>query len=262
MITSLYPLMIKMQTNHNPSQEEVTKPFLQHLEDLRRALIWSAVAVFAGMVVACAFAPLFFKILKYPLKGVVTDPDTFLRTLDVTGGVSVAMQTIVWGGLLFSAPAILFSICWFVFPALTRRERHTFLGGLIFASLLFIGGVTLCYFMALGPALAMMLWVNEWLGIRVEYFTVTSYISFVLKLMLSFGLTFELPVILFILGQLGVINSRQLRDKRRYAIIIILVLAAIITPTQDPFSQLILAIPLIALYELCIWLIWLREKRA
>jgi sec-independent protein translocase protein TatC len=251
-----------MQTNHNEFPPETAKPFLQHLDDLRKALIWSAVAVFIGMGVAGAFAPLFFKILKRPLIGVVSDPDSFIRTLDVTGGLSVAMQTIVWGGLLFSAPVILFSICWFVFPGLTRRERRALLGGLLFAAFLFIAGVTLCYFLALGPALAMMLWLNDWLGIRVDYFTVTSYIGFVLKLMLSFGLTFELPVILLILGQLGIINSGQLRDKRRHAIISILILAAIITPTQDPFSLLILAGPLIALYELCIWLIWLREESA
>lgn len=251
-----------MQTNHNDLPEASAKPFLQHLEDLRRALIWSAVAVFVGMGAACAFAPWFFKILKRPLIGVVADPDSFLQPFDVTGGLSVAMQTIFWGGLLFSAPAILFSICWFIFPGLTPRERRALLGGLLFAALLFISGVILCYFMALGPALAMMLWVNDWLGIHAQYFSVTSYIGFVLKLMLSFGLTFELPVILLILGQLGIINSRQLREKRRYAIIIILILAAIITPTQDPFSQLILAIPLITLYELCIWLIWFREERA
>lgn len=241
-------------------QAEPAKPFLHHLEDLRKALIWSAVAVFTGMGVACAFAPFFFTILKRPLIGVVAEPDSFLRTLDVTGGLAVAMQTIVWGGLLFSAPVILFSLCWFIFPGLTRRERRALLSGLLFAAFLFIAGVTLCYFLALGPALAMMLWVNDWLGIRVDYFTVTSYISFVLKLLLSFGLTFELPVILLILGQLGIINAGQLRDKRPHAIIIILILAAIITPTQDPFSQLILAGPLIALYELCIWLIWFRER--
>ncbi len=249
-----------MQTNHSDEPEKTAKPFLQHLEDLRRALIWSAVALFVGMGVACAFAPLFFKILKRPLIGVVPDPDSFIRTLDVTGGLSVAMQTIVWGGLIFSAPAILFALCWFIFPGLTRRERRALLGGLLFAALLFSGGVILCYYLALGPALSMMLWVNDWLGIRVDYFTVTSYIGFVLKLMLSFGLTFELPVILLLLGQLGVIHSRQLRDKRRYAIVIILIIAALITPTQDPFSQLLLAGPLIALYELCIWLIWFRER--
>jgi sec-independent protein translocase protein TatC len=245
----------------NNVRAESAKPFLKHLEDLRRALIWSALALFIGMGTACYFAPTFFKILKAPLKGVVPNPDTFIRTLDVTGGMTVAMQTIVWGGVLFSAPVILFSICWFVFPGLTRRERRTLLGGLLFAAFLFIAGVLMCYFLALSPALEIMLWFNSWMGIEIEYFTVTSYIGFVLKLLLSFGLTFELPIVLLILGELGLINSHQLRNKRRHAIVIILILAAIITPTQEPFSQLILAIPLIVLYELCIWLIRARERQ-
>lgn len=240
---------------------ESIKPFLAHLEDLRRALIWSATALLIGMGVACGFAPTLFRILKAPLNGVVPDPDTFIRTLDVTGGISVAMQTIFWGGILFSAPVILFSLCWFVFPGLTRRERRALLGGLLFSALLFISGVLLCYFTALGPALTIMLWFNTWLGIPVEFFTITSYMGFVLKLLLSFGLAFELPVVLLVLGWLGIINSSHLRRWRRHSIVIILILAAIITPTQDPLSQLILAVPLIALYELCIWIMWARERR-
>lgn len=248
------------QDDNNMLVESV-KPFLKHLEDLRRALVWSAAALFIGMGTACYFAPTFFKILKAPLKSVVPNPDTFIRALDVTGGMNVAMQTIVWGGVLFSAPVILFSVCWFIFPGLTRRERRTLLGGLLFATFLFITGVLMCYFLALGPALKIMLWFNSWMGIEIEYFTVTSYIGFVLKLLLSFGLTFELPVVLLVLGQLGLINSHQLRDKRRHAMVIILILAAIITPTQDLFSQLILALPLIALYELCIWMMWAKERQ-
>lgn len=241
--------------------EAATKPFLQHLEDLRRALIWCAVALFTGMAAAGVFAPLFFRLLKRPLTGVVPNPDTFLLSLDVTGGLSVAMQTILWGGLLFSAPVILLALCWFIFPGLTRPERRMLLGALLLAALLFMAGVTLCYLMAIGPAISMMLRVNDWLGIRVDYFTVTSYIGFVLKLMLGFGLTFELPILLLLLGQLGIIHSRQLRDKRRHAIVLILILSALITPTQDPFSLMILAIPLVMLYELCIWLLWVRERR-
>ena len=240
---------------------QIANPLLQHLEDLRRALIWSATALLIGMGVAGYFAPLLFRILKAPLKGVVPNPDTFIRTLDVTGGISVAMQTMLWGGILLSAPVILFSICWFVFPGLTRRERRALLGGLLLSALLFICGVLLCYFMAVGPALQIMLWFNTWLGIGIEFFTVTSYIGFVLKLLLSFGLTFELPMVLLIMGRLGIINSGHLRRFRRHSIVAILVLAAIITPTQDPLSQLILAVPLIALYELCIWLMWVRERK-
>lgn len=239
---------------------EAVKPFLQHLDDLRRALVWSASALGIGMLIAGLFAPTLFKILKAPLAGVVPNPDAFLRTMDVTGAMSVAMQTLFWGGLLLSMPVIVFSICWFVFPALTLKERRTVLVGLVMAVFLFIGGVLMGYFLALQPALQIMLWFNTWMGIGVEFFTVTSYTGFVLKLLISFGLTFELPMVLLILGHLGIINSHQLRDKRRHAIIIILILAAIITPTQDPFCQLLLAVPLVIFYEVCIWIIRAKEK--
>lgn len=248
----------------NPDEltAQAPKTFTQHLEDLRRALVWSLSALLAGMGLAAYLAPTLFKLLKAPLKGVVPNPDTFIRTLDVTGGMDVAMQTIFWGGLLFSMPVVLFSLCWFVFPGLTRRERRAILGGLLFAGGLFVIGVVMCYYMALPPALEIMLWFNSWMGIGIDYFTVTSYIGFVLKLLLSFGLTFELPVVILILGHLGIITSSHLRGKRRHAIVLILGIAALITPTQDPFSQLLLAGPLIALYELCIWMIWARERRA
>ena len=237
------------------------KPFFQHLDDLRKALVWSLCALFAGMGVSALLAPTILKIVKAPLGKVVHEPDKFLRTLDITGGMSVAMQTILWGGVLFSAPVIVFAICWFVFPGLTNRERRTVLGGLLFAVGLFCSGVLLCYFFALAPALGVMLWFNEWMGIPVEYVTVTSYVGFVLKLMVSFGLTFELPIVILILGHLGIVTSAQLREKRRHAIVIILIIAMVITPTQDPFSQLLLAGPLVLLYELCIWLVWAKERR-
>jgi sec-independent protein translocase protein TatC len=237
------------------------KPFFQHLDDLRRALVWCAFALLAGMGLAAFIAPRVLALLKAPLKSVVADPDRFLRTLDITGGMSVAMQTILWGGLLFSAPVMVFSICWFVFPGLTRNERREVLGGLSFAVVLFCVGVGLCYGFALAPALTVMLWFNEWMGIPIEYVTITSYVGFVLKLLLSFGLTFELPIVILILGRLGLVTSAQLRSKRRHAIVVILILSMVITPTQDPFSQILLGGPLVALYEICIWLIWARECR-
>jgi sec-independent protein translocase protein TatC len=246
-----------------PDKEDggMIKPFLEHLEDLRRALSWSATALVVGMVIAAHYAPMVLSVLKIPLKKAGVNPDTFLRTLEVTGGMSVAMQTIFWSGLLLSAPVILFSVGWFVFPGLTRRERRTVLGGLLFAAALFVGGVTLGYFFALPAALQVMLWFNDWMGIKVEFFRVTDYVGFTLKLLLAFGLTFELPVVILILGHLGIVSSTLLRTKRRHAIVIVLILAAVITPTTDPFSQLLLAVPLIALYELCIWMIWAKERR-
>lgn len=250
-----------MPLDHHTPLSETLKPFLQHLEDLRRALVWSLAALLAGMGIAGYFAPALYRVLKLPLHGVVPNPDTFIRTLDVTGAMDVAMQTLFWGGLIISSPVILFALCWFVFPGLTHRERRTMLGGLLFAALLFVTGVALCYFAVLKPALEIMLWFNSWMGIGIECFTVTSYTGFVLKLLLGFGLTFEMPVVILLLGRIGIITSSQLRRIRRHAIVAILILTAVITPTQDPFSQLLLAGPLIALYELCIWMIWAGERR-
>lgn len=237
------------------------QPLLQHLDDLRRALLWSATALLIGMGLAAWLAPDILGLLKAPLRSVVPNPEAFLRTFDLSGGMSVAMQTILWGGALLASPAIVFAICWFVFPGLTRPERRAVLGGLGFAVALFCGGVVLCYALVLAPALRVMLWFNEWMGIPVEYVTVSSYVGFVLKLLLSFGLTFEIPIVILILGRLGIVSSTQLRDKRRHAIVALLVIAMVITPTQDPVSQILLAGPLIALYEICIWLIWAHERR-
>lgn len=238
------------------------KTFVEHLEDLRRVLIWSAGALLAGMLVAAFLIPRLVTLLKLPLTKAGRDPDALLVAMDMTDGVSVAMQTMFWGGLLLSAPLILCCIAWFVFPALTRPERRAVIGGLAFAAALFAGGVLLGYFLALPPGIRVMLWFYEWMGIPVRFITLTSYAGFVLKLLLAFGLTFELPVILLVLGHLGIVTSSQLRDKRRHAIIAVLIVAMVITPTQDPVTQLLLSLPLVALYELCIWLVWARERRS
>jgi sec-independent protein translocase protein TatC len=245
-----------------PGQEQgLIKPFLGHLDDLRRVLVWSAGALFCGMVAAVFLVPRMFALLKLPLVKAGRDPETLLVAMDMTGGVSAAMQAVFWGGLLFSAPFILGCIAWFIFPGLTARERRAVTGGLVFAAILFIFGVLLGYFLALPPGIQMMLWVYEWMGFPIKFISLTSYVGFVLKLLLAFGLTFELPIVLLVLGHLGMVTSAQLRDKRRHAIVIILVIAMVITPTQDPVTQLLLSVPLVALYELCIWLIWAAERR-
>jgi sec-independent protein translocase protein TatC len=99
------------------------------------------------------------------------------------------------------------------------------------------------------------------MGTSQDFFLATDYIRFVVILLLSFGLCFELPIILLILGQLGIITSKQLRERRRHAFVIILVIAAIVTPTTDPFTQLAMGIPMVVLYEVCIWIIWSKERK-
>jgi len=242
--------------------EKHTKPFVEHLEDLRKTLLRSLLAFAVGIVLAIPVAPQILRLLKLPLQWAgIAEPDKFLQILDVTGGLSLATQTVFWSGFLFSAPLIIFFIGSFIFPGLTKRERSAILNSAGFAVMLFIAGVVMCYFLALAPGIKVMLWFSQWMGVTVEFFRATDYIRFVVILLFSFGLAFELPIVLLILGQLGLVNSKQLRSKRRHAIVGILIIAAVVTPTTDPFSQLVLAIPMWILYEICVLIIWSKERK-
>lgn len=237
------------------------KPFLDHLDEFRSVLLRSIAALALGIAVSIPLAPGIFRLLRAPLSDVTDHPERFLRSIEITGGVSIVMQIVVWSGLLLSAPFLVFFIGRFVFPGLTRRERKAILGGLVLAVGLFVMGVMLCYFVTLPIALRVMFRFHDWLSIQVEW-TVTSYVAFSMRLLIAFGLAFELPIVVLILGYLGVVSSAMLRSKRRHAIVVILVIAMVLTPGPDVFSQLIMGIPMILLYESCIWIIWLYERRA
>jgi sec-independent protein translocase protein TatC len=237
------------------------KTFLAHLDDLRRLLLGCLVAWAVGMAVAAHEAPRIMKVLVLPLEKAGRSPADFLQTFEVMGGMNLAMTIAIWGGLLLALPIMVGLIGNFILPALTIRERRTVLAGGGLAVILFVMGASIAYFGMLTPALRVMLWFNEWMGIRVEFFRVTDYVRFVLIMMAAFGICFELPVVLLGLGRLGIITSDQLRRSRRVAVVVLLIVAMIVTPTTDPFSQLVLAVPLVLLYEACIWAIWLMERR-
>jgi sec-independent protein translocase protein TatC len=240
--------------------EDQPKPFLEHLADLRTTLLGCLAAWVIGMAIVMPLAPRLFTILRAPLAKITEHPEQFLRSLEITGGFSIAMQIVIWGGLLISAPIIMLLLARFVLPGLTRPERKVILGSLGFVVGLFLIGVGIGYFITLPVALQIMLGLHSWLGIRAEW-TAASYISFAMKLLLMFGLVFELPVVVVALGYLGIVSAAFLRSKRRHAIVIILILAAVLTPGPDVFSQIIMAVPMILLYEVCIWIIWLAERK-
>ena len=241
--------------------DSCTKPFVEHLDDLRKTILWCAGYLAGGICLAIPLAPTVLRLLKEPLRAAGRDPDRMLQAIGVATGFAVAMRVALWGGLILAFPFMLAAIAHFVFPGLTRRERRAVTRGLVFAALLFAGGVWLGYGMTLPVAIEMLFRINAWLNIRCEFVELTEYVTFVLKLLLAFGMAFELPVVVLLLGALGIISSEQLRTKRRHVVVGLLVLAMFLTP-QDPITMLMMAVPLIALYEACIWIIWMREKRA
>lgn len=242
------------------AESDKPKPFLQHLEELRRTILVCLAALIFGMLVALPLTPEIFKLLCAPLSKVTTRPELFLRSLDVTGAFSIALQIVLWFGVILSAPVILLRIGAFVFPGLTLSERKIVRVAGIIGVLLFILGVSLGYFITLPIALLVFFRIHDWLGIQAEW-TAPSYVAFCMQLLLLFGLAFEMPVVVMGLGYFKVISSSFLRSKRRHAIVGILILAMVLTPGPDVFSQIIMAIPMMILYELCVWIIWLFEHK-
>ena len=240
-------------------QASELKPFLEHLEDLRKTLIRCAAALLLGMIIVAPFLPTILDFLKQPLKRIVENPDTFLRSLEVSGAFTSAMTMAFWCGLLISSPFLVFFVGAFLFPALTSRERKMVLRASGFAFTLFFFGVVLGYYFTLPFALSAMFSMNTWLGTQAEW-TLSSYVSFTTQLMIAFGLAFEMPLVILVLGKLGIVTAKQLREKRRHAFVAILILGAALTP-PDVVSQLIMSIPLYILFELCIWIIWTWERK-
>ncbi len=240
----------------DPGEER--KPFLAHLEDLRRVLLRVAAVLAVGMGIALAFTPRILELLKAPLYGMVENPNTFLRSIEVAGAFTATLRIAFWSGLVLSTPFLVLIIGAYLLPVLTPKERRAIGGGGVASVLLFAGGVWMGYVFTLPFALRAMFALHAWLGIMAEW-TLTSYVTFSTQVLVAFGLAFELPVVILILGRLQIVSSQWLRTYRRHAIVVILIIAAILTP-PDVFTQMLMGIPLIAMYEACIWLIWSWER--
>lgn len=245
-----------------PQQLETdeAKPFLEHLADLRRMLIRCAVALVLGISIAFPIAPAILRWLQHPLRAVTEDPSRFLRSLEVGGAFSILMTVSFWSGLLLSLPFLLFFVGQFVFPGLRRSERRVVTEAVLLGALLFAFGVALGYHLTLPATLAIMFGMHQWMGIAAEW-TITSYVAFSVQTLIAFGLAFEMPVVLLVLTRLGLVSHDILRAGRPFAVIAALVMGAILTP-PDVASQLLMAIPLIILYELCVWVTWAAKRRA
>ena len=178
---------------------------------------------------------------------------TLLRTLSPVGGFWVAFQVALYGGIVIAAPYLIFVIGQFVLPALKLKEKKYVLRGFAIGTGLFMTGVCFCYFALMPMALRASFQYSEWLGFAADEWRAEDYISFVCKFMLGMGLGFELPVVILTLVKIGVLDHARLKSMRRYMIVINLFLGAILT-TPEVITQVLMFIPLQALYELSVWI--------
>ncbi|ATC24962.1 twin-arginine translocase subunit TatC [Caulobacter vibrioides] len=279
---------------HDPDEEiEASRaPLLDHLIELRMRLIICVVAIALAFGVCFAFVKPIFLFLVRPFtvaEGLKAMQDAggehgaFDLLLALVGVKKVAtgalanitlqatapleqfftnIKLAAFGGIILAFPVIAWQLYRFVAPGLYKKERNAFLPFLIASPVLFLMGASLVYYVMLPFVLWFSLsqqMVGD--GVQVVLQTrVSEYLTLVTTLLLAFGLSFQLPVVLSLGGLAGLVTSQMLRTGRRYAIVAVFVVAAIVTP-PDPISQITLAVPLCLLYEISIWCVWLIERR-
>lgn len=176
-------------------------------------------------------------------------------------GIMVALKLALYGGLLLAAPFIFFFVGQFVLPAMKVTEKAILYRAVGYGTVLFFLGVLCCFFIVAGVALTATVQFSNWMGFVADEWRADAYIGFMCKFMLGMGLTFELPVVILTLVKIGLLDLAKLRGFRAYAIIGNLVIAAVVTPSGDPFTMVLMAFPLHLLYELSVAVAWYWEWR-
>jgi sec-independent protein translocase protein TatC len=245
-------------------------PLLDHLNELRDRLIRSVIAIAIGIAICYAFADPIFGLLVQPFKWAVSEAHGARAAESINfifnGPLEFFLAKIkiaIFGGLVLAFPVIAYQIYAFVAPGLYKHERGAVAPFLIAAPLLFAAGASLVYFLVLKMVMRFALSQETMAnGVHVELLPkVSDYLSLTTALILAFGVAFQLPLVLVLLGKAGIITARQLREGRRFAILLIVIFAAVITP-PDVISQLSLAVPMCLLYEGSIFAVLLSERSA
>lgn len=216
-----------------------------HIRELRGVLIWCLVFLAGGIGATAVYARYIFELLLDPLRRI--QGDVVLHTFSPPEVVVIYLKLSFFGGLVVSSPFLLWFILGFVMPGLTKREKRMILPAGVAGLVLFFLGVLFTYFVVLPVSLKFLWEFNQYFGLTPQW-RINYYLSFVLGLCGVFGLTFELPLVVTILAQLGIASPEFLRQKRSYVIVGLVILSALLTP-PDVITQLMMALPVWLLYE-------------
>lgn len=234
------------------------QPLINHIVELRKRLLISFAAFFAATGIAYCYAPQIYAFLVHPLAEAFPDPASRrMIYTSLTEAFFTYLRLAVFAGFIFSFPVIAAQLYRFMAPGLHKDEKKAMLPFLVAAPILFITGAAFVYYLIFPAAWHFFLGfettgTGEGLPIQLEA-KVSDYLSLVMHLIIAFGLSFQLPIILVLLVKAGFLSVSSLKKGRRYAIVIIVSVAAVITP-PDIFSQIALSVPLYVLYELSILL--------
>lgn len=251
-----------MAARKNLETNEKEMPFLDHLEELRWRIIKALLALLAGSILCFVYIERIFNFLVRPyrqaLRLLATSgghpelaQDPRLVFLGPSAGFMIYLKLAITAGLILALPVVFYQLWKFVMPGLLVKERQVAPRFTVAATFCFLLGAAFCYFLVLPYGLSFLLGFQT--PDLVAMITIEEYFGFVTTILLVFGVLFEMPVLSYMLARLGILTPEFLRQKRRYGVVTIFILAAVLTPTVDAFTQLLLAMPLLVLYEVSIW---------
>lgn len=240
---------MQLQTKMTQTHQEMT--IWQHLDELRKRLLFALIALVLGVILSVVFADTLLDLVASPIGGLEN-----LLSIQVTENLSVYFRITMLSGFIISLPFTLFQLFMFISPGLRRQERRWVVLAVPLATLLFCSGAVFAYLIMLPAAIPFLV---EFPGPNVLP-KWKDYVNFVTSLIFWIGLSFETPLVMFILAKIGIIDAKGLAKQWRFAVIIIAVIAAIATPTPDPVNMALLMAPLLILYLLGILLAALARK--
>lgn len=244
------------------AENEAKTPFLAHIIELRKRLVNSFIAVVIGFGFAYYYSDIIFDVLTKPLLRSLPNGQSYLVFTGVVEPFFIYLKVGFLGGVVLASPVIMYQVWAFVAPGLLAKEKKWFVSIVALSLILFICGVLFAYLLVFPFAFQYLLsFANE--GLK-PMLSMNEYFSMATRFLLAFGVVFQLPLAMLVLSVIGVVGGRQFLSWWRYAIVLIVIVAAILTPTPDVFNQLLMAGPLVVLYALGVVLamIFGRKKTA
>jgi sec-independent protein translocase protein TatC len=243
------------------SEKKLT--FIEHLGDLRRALVISGIAIIVCFGVAVGFWKYLHEIMMLPIRDLLP-PDSEPMYSGVFGPIFYMLKLGLIGGLIAAAPVVFWQLWWFISPGLYPKEKRLAIPFVLAATVFFAGGVAFCYFLVL-PFMAAYS-IGQMTEDARMLLELSHYLSNASMFILAFGLIFEMPVLVFLLAAIGLVTPRTLGRYRKYVLLGSFIIAAIITPSADPINQTIVGAPLYVMYEMGILasrlFLWRKSKRS
>lgn len=237
-----------MNSEDSAGTHEVEMTFLEHLEEMRWRILYSLIGIILGTIVAWIFIDyLIENILLVPARTAELD----LQNLRPFGQLFLYFQVAIIGGFVLSIPNVFYQVWKFIAPALKDSEKKYIVWIVIFSSFCFLAGIVFAYFIMIPLTLK---FAAQFGTTEIENnFAINEYFSIIISVMIGAAVVFELPMLSFFLSKIGIINPQIMRRFRRHSIVTIMILAALLTPGADPVAQILLAIPLVLLYEISIF---------